>query len=53
MQVRINRKKYNVFAFDIETHNDEESIKNQRTSMWNKPMIKNPNKPDLTFLPIP
>ena len=34
MQVRINRKKYNVFAFDIETHNDEESIKNKTTSMW-------------------
>lgn len=34
MQVRINRKKFNVFAFDIETHNDEESIKNRTTSMW-------------------
>lgn len=34
MNVRINRKKYNVFAFDIESHNDEESIKNKTTSMW-------------------
>ena len=34
MEVRINRKKYKVFAFDIETHNDEESIKNKITSMW-------------------
>ena len=34
MVVRINRKKYKVFAFDIETHNDEESIKNRTTSMW-------------------
>ena len=34
MEVRINRKKYKVFAFDIETHNDEESIKNKTTSMW-------------------
>lgn len=33
MEVRINRKKYKVFAFDIETHNDEESIKNKTTSM--------------------
>lgn len=34
MEVRINRKKYKVLAFDIETHNDEESIKNKITSMW-------------------
>ena len=34
MQARINRKKYNIFAFDIETHNDKESIKNKTTSMW-------------------
>lgn len=34
MEVRINRKKYKVFAFDIETHNDEESIRNKTTSMW-------------------
>ena len=34
MEVRINRKKYKVFAFDIETHNDEESIKKKETSMW-------------------
>ena len=34
MEVRINRKKYKVFAFDIETHNDEESIAKKETSMW-------------------
>ena len=34
MEVRINRKKYKVFAFDIESHNDEESIRNKSTSMW-------------------
>ena len=34
MQVRINRKKFNCYAFDIESHNDEESIKNKTTSMW-------------------
>lgn len=34
MECRINRKKYKVFAFDIETHNDEESIRNKETSMW-------------------
>lgn len=31
---RISRKKFNVFAFDIETHNDSESIAKQETSMW-------------------
>ena len=46
MQVRINRKKYNVFAFDIETHNDEESIKNQTTSMWLGCLIDETHKID-------
>ena len=31
---RINRKKYRVFATDFETHNDEESIAKQETSIW-------------------
>lgn len=34
MEVRINRKKYKCFAFDIETHNDDESIALKETSMW-------------------
>ena len=34
MEVRINRKKFNCYAFDIETHNDEESIQKRETSMW-------------------
>ena len=46
MQVRINRKKYNVFAFDIETHNDEESIKNKTTSMWLGCLIDDNSKID-------
>ena len=46
MQVRINRKKYNVFAFDIETHNDEESIKKKETSMWLGCLIDETNKID-------
>ena len=33
MEVRINRKKYKCYAFDIESHNDEES-RNKQTSMW-------------------
>lgn len=31
---RISRKKFRIFAFDIESHNDEESIAKQETSMW-------------------
>lgn len=31
---RINRRKYRVFATDFETHNDEESITKQETSIW-------------------
>lgn len=34
MEVRINRKKYKCYAFDIESHNDEESIRKRETSMW-------------------
>ncbi|MBO7714717.1 MAG: hypothetical protein J6S85_14160 [Methanobrevibacter sp.] len=46
MEVRINRKKYKVFAFDIESHNDEESIKNKTTSMWLGCLIDETNKID-------
>ena len=31
---RIGKKKYKIFAFDLESHNDEESIAKQETSMW-------------------
>ena len=31
---RIGRKKYKCFAFDLESHNDSESIALKRTSMW-------------------
>lgn len=31
---RIGRKKYKIFAFDIESHNDLESIAKKETSMW-------------------
>lgn len=34
IQVRISRKKYNVYGMDIESHNDEESIAKGETSMW-------------------
>lgn len=31
---RISRKKFNIFSFDIESHNDLESIAKRETSMW-------------------
>lgn len=31
---RISRKKYRIFSFDTETHNDEESIAKGETSIW-------------------
>ena len=34
MEVIINRKKWDIWAFDLESHNDDESIKNGKTSMW-------------------
>lgn len=34
MVIRAGRKKYRVFAFDVESHNDEESIRRKETSIW-------------------
>ena len=34
MLVRINKKNHRVFAFDVESHNDDESIAKQETSIW-------------------
>lgn len=34
MLLRIGRRKYQVKAMDIETHNDVESINKRETSMW-------------------
>ena len=34
IESRINRKKYSVYAMDVESHNDEESIAKQETSIW-------------------
>ena len=31
---KIGRKKFNIFALDIETHNDDESIAKRETSCW-------------------
>ena len=34
MRARINRKLYELYGMDIESHNDAESIANRTTSMW-------------------
>ena len=34
MRARINRKLYNVYAMDVESHNDLESIEKRETSIW-------------------
>lgn len=34
MITRIGRKNFNIYAMDIESHNDEESIAKRETSMW-------------------
>lgn len=34
MKHRIGRKIYKIFAFDLESHNDSESIEKKETSMW-------------------
>ena len=34
MRARIRRKLYEIYAMDIESHNDEESIAKRETSMW-------------------
>lgn len=43
---RIGKKKYRIFGFDLESHNDEESIAKQETSMWLGCFIDETNKVD-------
>lgn len=45
MEHRIGKVKYRIFALDIETHNDEESIAKQETSMWLGCFIDENSKP--------
>lgn len=46
MQTRINRKKFNIYALDIETHNDVESLAKRETSMWLGCLIDESHKVD-------
>lgn len=34
MKIRVGRRNYFVYALDIETHNDSESLEKRETSMW-------------------
>lgn len=43
---RIGRRKYNIYAFDVESHNDEESISKGETSIWLASFIDNNSKID-------
>ena len=43
---RIGKKKFRIFGFDLESHNDEESIAKKETSMWLGCFIDETNKVD-------
>ena len=51
---RIKRKKFEIYAFDLESHNDEESIAKNETSMWLGCLIneKSTMKDDVFFYDI-
>ena len=44
IEARINRKKFSVYAMDVESHNDEESIAKEETSIWLGCLINDENK---------
>ena len=44
MKEMIGRKKYKIYALSIETHNDDESIKNMETSMWLGSLVSEDSK---------
>ena len=41
---RINRRKFSIYAMDVESHNDNESIAKQETSIWLGCFINDENK---------
>ena len=46
MIATINRKKYQIYAMDVESHNDETSRKNRETSIWLGCLINEESKED-------
>ena len=45
MEARLGRRKFRLFAFDLESHNDEESIRKKETSMWLGCLIDETSRP--------
>ena len=43
---RIGRKRYSIWAFDVESHNDDESIAKRETSVWLYSFINEESKID-------
>ena len=44
MEIRINRRKYKLYAFDIESHNDNESIVLNQSALWAGALIDETSK---------
>lgn len=52
MEIRIKKKKWQVFGYDVENHNDEESIAKNETSVWLSVFAQygdTPEKKDIFF----
>ena len=46
LTARIGKTKFSLYAFDLESHNDDESIKNMKTSMWLGCLLNDESKID-------
>lgn len=46
LKVKVGRKQFEVWAFDVESHNDEESIAKEETSIWLYSFINDESKID-------
>lgn len=46
MEIKLGRNKYRCFAFDVESHNDDESIAKRQTSIWLYSFIDDESKID-------
>lgn len=46
MEIKSGRKKWKVYAFDVESHNDDESIAKRETSVWLAAFIDEKSDPE-------
>ena len=46
MIVRTGNRRFSVYAYDVESHNDEESIAKNETSVWLSSFINEESKED-------